>query len=51
MLGFSGCVGGPGGTPGWVSGVLFGGIGLEDGGVGTSGALGAKDGDVGEGVC
>jgi hypothetical protein len=42
----SGCVGDPGGgTVGLVSG-LFGGIGFEDG-LGNSGALGAKDGDVG----
>ncbi|HTD74785.1 MAG TPA: hypothetical protein VK652_14735 [Steroidobacteraceae bacterium] len=44
MLGASGCVGDPGGTLGWgwLSGVLLGGI---------SGALGARDGDVGGGVC
>jgi hypothetical protein len=46
LFGLSGCVGDPGGgTVGLVSGV-FGGIGFEDG-LGNSGALGAKDGDVG----
>jgi len=42
VLGASGCVGDPGGTDGWVSGVLLGGI---------SGAAGAREGDVGGGVC
>ena len=42
MLGPSGCVGDPGGTVGWPSGVVRGGI---------SGAVGASDGDVGDGVC
>jgi hypothetical protein len=41
VLGACGCVGDPGGTVGWVSGVLLGGI---------SGALGARDGDVGGGL-
>jgi hypothetical protein len=51
VLGLSGCVGDAGGgTVGFVSGV-FGGIGFEDG-LGNSGALGARDGDVGgDGVC
>jgi len=42
VAGPSGCVGDPGGTVGWLSGVVLGGI---------SGAVGARDGDVGAGVC
>jgi hypothetical protein len=44
-LGASGCVGDTGGTVGWGSGVLLGGIS------GAAGAVGARDGDVRGGVC
>jgi len=41
-VGPSGCVGDPGGTVGWLSGVVLGGI---------SGAVGPSVGDVAGGVC
>jgi hypothetical protein len=41
-VGPSGCVGDPGGTVGWLSGFVLGGI---------SGAVGPRVGDVAGGVC